>query len=227
MTGATVLVHWSAMLKLKIIIGSTRPTRAADIVAPWVIDQAKAHGAFDVDVLDLRDWSLPLFQEHMGTIGDFKDPTYSEPIVRQWNRTLKEADAVLVITAEYLHSVPGTLKNALDNVFVSWALRNKPLAAVGYSGGIAAGVRAVEHLMAIAIEAEAVPLRQTVLIPYVQEAFDAAGAPLDLRTRAAMAVMLDDLAWWGALLAHGRAQGELSPGVLRIRAATAAPQPAS
>ena len=163
----------------------------------------------------------------MGTIGDFKDPTYSEPIVRQWNQTLKQADAVLVITAEYLHSMPGTLKNALDNVFVSWALRNKPLAAVGYSSGIAAGVRAVEHLMAAAIEAEAVPLRQTVLIPHVQDAFDGAGAPRDLGTRAAMTVMLEDLAWWGALLAHGRAQGELLPGVLRIRAAVAAHQSAA
>jgi len=215
------------MLKLKIIIGSTRPTRAADVVAPWVIDQANAHGAFEVEVMDLRDWPLPLFQEHMGTIGDFKDPTYSEPIVRQWNHTLKEADAVLIITAEYLHSIPGALKNALDNVFVSWALRNKPLAAVGYSSGIAAGVRAVEHLMAVAIEAEAVPLRQTVLIPHVQEAFDDAGAPLDLGTRTAMTVMLDDLAWWGALLAQGRAQGELAPGVLRIRAAMADHQTAA
>jgi NAD(P)H-dependent FMN reductase len=215
------------MLKLKIIVGSTRPTRAADLVAPWVIDQAVAHGAFEVEVLDLRDWPLPLFQEHMGTIGDFTDPTYSEPIVRQWNRTLKEADAVLVITAEYLHSIPGALKNALDNVFVSWALRNKPLAAVGYSSGIAAGVRAVEHLMAVAIEAEAVPLRQTVLIPHVQDAFDDAGVPLDLGTRAAMTVMLDDLAWWGALLVQGRAQGELAPGVLRIRAAVAAHQTAA
>ena len=90
------------MLKLKIIIGSTRPTRAADLVAPWVIDQANAHGAFEVEVMDLREWVLPLFQEHMGTIGDFQDPTYSEPVVRQWNRTLKQADAVLVVTARVL-----------------------------------------------------------------------------------------------------------------------------
>jgi NAD(P)H-dependent FMN reductase len=169
----------------------------------------------------------PMFQEHMGSIGDFNDPTYSEPVVRQWNRTLKEADAVLVVTAEYLHSMPGVLKNALDNVFVSWALRNKPLAAVGYSSGIAAGVRGVEHLMAAAIEAEAVPLRQTVLLPHVQAAFDEAGVPLDPGTRSAMTVMLDDLAWWGALCAQGRAHGQLAPGVLRLRAAMSAQQPAA
>src|SRR5271166_5460 len=106
------------MSKLKIIVGSTRPNRAADRVTPWVERRAREDGRFDVEILDLRDWALPLFQEHMGSIGDFSDPTYSDPVVRQWNRTLKEADAVLIVTAEYLHSVPGVLKNALDSVFV-------------------------------------------------------------------------------------------------------------
>jgi NAD(P)H-dependent FMN reductase len=212
------------MLNLKIIIGTTRPTRAADLVQPWVVGQARAHGAFDVEALDLRDWPLPLFQEHVGSIGDFRDPTYSVPIVREWNLKIKEADAVLVVTSEYLHSIPGVLKNALDSIFVSFALRNKPIAAVGYSGGVAAGTRAVEHLMSIAIEAEMAPLRQTVLIPHVTAAFDDAGAPIDVATSVAMSVMLDDLAWWAALLANGRAQGELPPAVFRMRAALAALQ---
>jgi NAD(P)H-dependent FMN reductase len=212
------------MLNLKIIIGTTRPTRAADLVHPWVVAQARAHGAFDVEALDLRDWPLPLFQEHVGSIGDFRDPTYSVPIVREWNLKIKEADAVLVVTSEYLHSIPGVLKNALDSIFVSFALRNKPIAAVGYSGGVAAGTRAVEHLMAIAIEAEMAPLRQTVLIPHVTSAFDDAGVPIDMATSVAMSVMLDDLAWWAALLANGRAQGELPPAVFRMRAALAALQ---
>ena len=212
-------------MQLKIIIGSTRPTRAADRVAPWVVERASAHQALDVEVLDLRDWGLPMFQEHIGTIGDFNDPTYSDPVVRQWNRKLKEADALLVVTPEYLHSIPGVLKNALDNVFVSFALRNKPLAAVGYSIGVAAGVRAVEHLMDAAIESEMVPLRNTVLIPKVDTAFDAHGVPVDPMTNIAMTVMLDDLAWWAALLAQGRAQGELPPATFRVRAALAAMAP--
>ena len=61
------------LLKLKVIIATTRPTRAADRVAPWVVRSATEHGAFDVEVLDLRDWPLPIFQEHLGTIGDFSD----------------------------------------------------------------------------------------------------------------------------------------------------------
>jgi len=210
------------LLKLKIIIASTRPTRSADRVAPWVVRSATEHGAFDVEVLDLRDWPLPIFQEHLGTIGDFSDPTYSVPIVRDWNRKLKETDALLVVTAEYLHSIPGVLKNAFDNVFVSFALRNKPIAAVGYSVGVAAGVRAVEHLFAIAIEAEMVPVRDTVLIAKLESAFGVEGVPTDFATRTAMAIMLDDLAWWSAALERARAGGELVPGSFRLRAALSA-----
>ena len=209
------------MSKLQIIIGSTRPTRAADLVVPWVTSRSISHGAFEVEVIDLRDWPLPLFGEHLGTIGDFRDPTYSDPIVKRWNQKVKEADAYLVVTPEYNHSVPGVLKNAIDNVFVSFALRNKPVAMVGYSGGLAAGVRAIEHLAQIVIEAEAVPLRNSVLIPNVTEAF-VDGNPKDPMTEVSLQIVLDDLAWWSALLESGRAQGELVPGSFRARADLAA-----
>jgi NAD(P)H-dependent FMN reductase len=201
--------------KIQIIVGSTRPSRAADKVIPWVVDRALRHADLDVEVIDLRDWPLPIFQEHAGSIGDFSDPTYSDPIVKRWNQKIKEADGYLIITPEYLHSIPGGLKNALDSVFVSWGMRNKPVAAVAYSTGVAAGVRAVEHLAAIAIEAEAVPLRNTVLIPFVQNAFDANDQPKDAMTDIAMTVMLEDLAWWSNLLSKGRADGELVPGTMR------------
>ena len=204
-----------ALTKLQVIVGSTRPARAADRVTPWVVDRAGHHGAFDMEVVDLRDWPLPLFQEHRGSIGDISDPTYSDPLVRAWNKKIKSADAFLIVTPEYLHSLPGALKNALDNVFVSYGMRNKPVAAVAYSTGVAAGVRAVEHLAAVAIEAEAVPLRNTVLIPFVESAFDDNERPKDPMTDIAMTVMLDDLAWWSKLLERGRAEGELAPGTQR------------
>jgi len=210
------------MHKLQIIVGSTRPTRAAERVFPWVLDRAERHGGFEVELLDLRDWPLPFFQEHMGTIGDFADPTYSDPIVKAWNNKLAEGDAFLIVTSEYNHSVPGQLKNAIDNVFVSFALRNKPIGFVGYSGGVAAGTRAVEHLALIAIEAEAVPLRNTVLIPFVAEAFRDDGEPAAHATDIALSITLDDLAWWSDVLSRARGDGELLPGTLRARAAAAA-----
>lgn len=210
------------MSKLLIIIGSTRPTRAADLVIPWLTRAAKEHGGFDVEVADLRDWPLPIFTEHFGTIGDINDPTYSDPLVKAWNNKIKEHDAFIVVTPEYNHSVPGGLKNAIDTVWLSFGFRNKPVAFVGYSGGVGGGIRAIEHLNHVFVETESVPLRNTVVIPQVQDAFDEAGEPVSPMTRVATSVMLDDLAWWSAALDKARAGGELVPGNFRVRAALAA-----
>jgi NAD(P)H-dependent FMN reductase len=212
------------MSKVLVIVGSTRPGRAADLVAPWVISRAREHEGFDVEVADLRDWPLPIFAEHAGTIGDINDPTYSEPIVLAWNKRVKEADAYIVITPEYNHSIPAVLKNAIDTVWLSFGFRNKPVAAVGYSGSVGAGIRAIEHLAHVFIEAEAVPIRSTVVIPFVRTAFGDDGEPVDPEAGIRLQVMLDDLAWWSAALEKARAEGELTPGTFRARAALAAAQ---
>ena len=212
------------MPKLLVIVGSTRPTRAADRVLPWITSRVLAHDGFEVELADLRDWPLPIFAEHMGTIGDMSDPTYSEPIVRAWNEKVKRADAFIVITPEYNHSVPGGLKNAIDNVWMSFGFRNKPVAAVGYSGGVGGGIRAIEHLAHMFVEAEAVPLRNTVVIPYVHAAFDDKDEPVNVATDISLQIMLDDLAWWSSVLNKARAEGELIPGGIRARAALAAPR---
>jgi NAD(P)H-dependent FMN reductase len=211
-------------MKLQIIVASTRPTRAADKVVPWVVNRAALHDAFEAEVIDLRDWQLPMFSEHAGSIGDPKDPSYSDQIVRQWNRKIAEGDAYIVITPEYNHSVPGELKNAIDSVFFSFAFRNKPMAMVGYSGGIGGAIRAIEHLAQIAVEVEAAPLRSTVVLPFVDKVFTPDGEPADQATEVSLQILLDDLAWWAAALRDARAAGELPPGKIRARmAATAAP----
>ncbi len=204
--------------KLQVIVGSTRPERQADTVARWVVNRAAAHGAFEVETLDLRDWPLPMFAEGIKTIGDFANPTYSDPLVKRWNQKIAEAHAYLFITPEYNHSIPAVLKNAIDNVFVSFAFRNKPAAFVGYSGGQIGGARAVEHLAHIAIEAELVPLRNTVLLASVQRAFLPDGTPSDSLSSVALQIALDDLAWWAAVLTPARA-GQLTPGIMRMMAA--------
>ena len=210
------------MSKLLVIMGSTRPTRAADRVIPWVMSQAQARDGFDVELVDLRDWPLPFFAEHAGTLGDLADPTYSDPLVRSWNQKVRQADAFLLVTPEYNHSVPGALKNAIDSVWLSFGFRNKPVAALGYSAGIGGGIRAIEHLAQMFVEADAVPLRNATVIPFVNDAFDEQGRPVNPMTAAALTITLDDLFWWTSVLEKARAEGELVPGQLRARAAMAA-----
>lgn len=204
------------MHNLKIIVGSTRDGRAADHVVPWTARRVHDRAAFDVEVLDLRDWDLPMFAETVHTIGDFADPTYSQPLVRRWNHSVRDADAVVIITPEYNHSAPAVLKNALDSLFFSFALRNKPVALVAYSTGQVGGARSVEHLAHVLIEAEAVPLRNTVLIPTVHQAFDANGDPVNAATDNALTVLLEDLEWWAGVLAEARPTS-LPPAIIRAK----------
>jgi NAD(P)H-dependent FMN reductase len=187
------------MSKLQIIVGSTRPERACDPLVDWFGRRAVDHGAFDVEVLDLRDWPLPMFQEGRGTL-----PDYSAPIVKAWNEKIAEADAYVMVTPEYNHSFSGVLKNAIDSVFVSFAFRNKPVTAISYSGGPYGGARAIEQLALVMIEMEAAPLRTVMALPHLHQAFDESGEPTSEVTEKAAQLLLDDLAWWSDTLAAGR-----------------------
>ena len=207
------------MLKLQVIVGSTRPERNADVVMRWLAPAVRAMSAFEVELLDLREWPLPIFQETIASLGDFRDPSYSEPVVKRWNHKIKEADAYLIVTPEYNHSVPAVLKNAIDSVFFSFGFRHKAVAFVGYSMGVGAGVRSVEHLNHIMLEAEAVPTRTQTLIPFVTNAFDAEGKPVSPALDVTLTVMLEDLAWMAKTLKAARAEGAPAPAGLRIRAA--------
>jgi NAD(P)H-dependent FMN reductase len=206
------------MLSLKIIIGSTRPGRNADRVIPWVTTLAREHGAFGLDILDLRDWPLPMFGETLSTVGDPRNPTFSAPLVKRWNSAVAEGDAYLFITPEYNHGIPAVLKNAIDSVFATFAFRGKPAAYVGYSGGIGGGIRSIEHLAQVAIEAEMVPLRSSVVIPFVEAAFGPDGQPNDPNTSAAAKILFDDLAWWARALQRARTAGTLPPAAFRLMA---------
>ncbi|HUB10055.1 MAG TPA: NAD(P)H-dependent oxidoreductase [Myxococcales bacterium] len=209
------------MLELQVIIGSTRDGRQADPVLRWLVPAVQAHPAFHAEVLDLRDWPLPFFKETFATLGDPANPTYSDPLVKRWNEKIRAGDAFLLVTPEYNHGPSGVLKNAIDSVFVSFGFRHKPVAFVGYSGGVGAGVRAVEQLNQVMLETEAVPVRTQTLIPFVTAAFDAAGKPVNATLGVGLGVMLDDLAWLGKALKTARAEGELPPPTVRMRAALA------
>ena len=210
------------MLNVKLIVGSTREGRSADLVAPWLIRTLEARQDLTLELLDLRDWELPIFRETLATVGDPHDPTFSSPIVREWNARIASGDAYIFLTPEYNHSVPAVLKNAIDSVFATFGFRNKPFGCVSYSGSIAGGSRAVEHLAHIGVEAEMVPLRNNLLFPRVGDAFDKAGEPKDPMSNLALTIFLDDLVWWGNALKTARQQSELPPAFFRHMAAQVA-----
>ena len=188
-----------AMPRIAIIVSTTREGRFGDKPAQWIFRLAKARGAADFEIVDLRDYPLPLFNEPIS-------PAYAAPkneVAQRWAKKLAGFDGYIFVTAEYNHSVPGVLKNALDHLFPQ--LNRKPVAFVGY--GAVGAARAVEHLRLIVVELQAAPLRNGVhiglaeFIGMLQQGKTFADYPY---LEQSANVLLDDLLWWTNTLKTGR-----------------------
>jgi NAD(P)H-dependent FMN reductase len=178
--------------KIAVIIGSTRPTRFGDKPAQWIFDHVKARGDVDAELVDLKDYSLPLFD---APASDLWMPTPNAEAAR-WQAKLKEFDGYVFVTAEYNRSVPGALKNAIDWAYSPFI--KKAAAFVGY--GSVGGARAVEHLRNIMVEVQAVPVRHAIhigggdfmQIMFGQKTWDETKTNFD----AFVPEFLDNLVWW-------------------------------
>ena len=178
-------------LRLAIIIGSTRQGRFAPTVATWFADHARGRTDLVVDIIDLAEDRLP-------------DVLSAQPApsVAAMSQRLTAADAFVVVTPEYNHSFPASLKNAIDWHFKEW--RAKPVGFVSY-GGMSGGLRAVEHLRQVFVELHAVTMRDGVSFHGVWGLFDTDGQPKDAAgSRKAATAMLDQLTWWGQALRDAR-----------------------
>lgn len=182
---------------LAIIIGSIRPDRFGPTPASWLAEEAQLHGSFDVDVIDLGDYALP-----MELAGD--DPAATPPAgVLRLGERLAEADAFVLVTPVYNRSYSAALKTAIDWFYAEWALR--PVSFVSY-GGNTGGLTSIEHLRGIFPEFPAVTVKNFISLPEFWTFFDPGGLPTDrekLRGRAA--AVLDELAWWAPMLREARA----------------------
>lgn len=181
--------------KIAIIVSSTRPTRFADIPTVWIKAQAEARDDMDLEVVDLRDYPMPLFDE---VASNAWAPTQN-PVAVKWQKKLAEFDGYIFVVAEYNRSVTGALKNALDQAYVEWA--HKPFGAVAY--GSMGGTSALAHLRMIGVELQMVPVRNSVHIGggdfwKVHPGFGGSGNLGDIEAGllASAKAMLDDMAWW-------------------------------
>jgi NAD(P)H-dependent FMN reductase len=190
------------MPRIAIIIGSTRDTRFADKPAEWIYTLAEKRIGWDVELVDIRDYHLPFFNE---VASNLWVPSKDEN-VRKWQRKIDEFDGYIFVTAEYNRSVPGSLKNALDQAYVEW--NRKPAAALGY--GATGGTRAVEHLRSIAIELQMVPVRSAVHISgseFMKVHPMRGNEPISSIEDAILPganAMLDELEWWTRVTITGR-----------------------
>src|ERR1700719_2064340 len=185
------------MLRIAIIIGSTRPGRNGEAVAKWVYEVAKKRGDAEFELVDIKDFNLPLLDEPVPpSMGQ-----YSKPHTKAWAAKVGSFDAFVFVTPEYNHGTSGALKNAIDFLFAEW--NNKAAGFVGY--GSAGGVRAVEHLRLVMAEVQVATVRNQVALSLFTDFENFTTFKPAAFHEKAVNQMLDQLIGWSGALAALRA----------------------
>ncbi|HWK14497.1 MAG TPA: NAD(P)H-dependent oxidoreductase [Rhizobiaceae bacterium] len=189
--------------KIAVVIGSTRPNRFADKPAQWIADLARARGDLEVEVLDLRDFPMPMFDEELSPAWA---PSKDEAAQR-WQKKVAEFDGFIFTAAEYNRGPTAVLKNALDYAYNEWG--RKVAAFVGYGG--VGGARAVEQLRLNAVELQMAPIRAGVHIlwpDYAQVAQQGKNLSELEHLNQSGRDMLDQFVWWTKALKTARDAGK-------------------
>lgn len=193
-------------MKIQIILGSTRSGRVIEPVGKWVASAAENIADFEVELVDLADYDMPLFNEPISP--RFNPHREIDPKVKPFLDKLGAADGYVFITPEYNHSIPAVLKNAFD--YITFEIQKKPAAIVSY--GTVGGARAAEHLKAILVEGKAAVVPEATTLMNPTDALDTEGKlkgellanPWGPQT--ALSTTLSELAWWAQTLKVGRAE---------------------
>ncbi len=180
------------MIRIAIIIGSTRPGRKAETVARWVYEIAHRRSDAEFEIVDIKDFDLPLLDEPIPPMMG----QYTHQHTKDWSAKIASFDAYVFVTPEYNHSTSGALKNAIDFLYHEWV--NKAAGFVGYGG--ASGIRAVENLRLIMGELQIADVRAQVglsLLTDFENFSDFKPAPHHEKS---VNAMLDQVIAWGGAL---------------------------
>lgn len=181
------------MLKVAIVVGSTRPGRKADAVAKWVLEIATRRADAQFEIVDILDFELPLLDEPVpAAMGEGR---YTKPHSAAWSAKIASFDAFVFVTPEYNHGISGALKNALDFLYPEW--NDKAAGFVGYGG--AGATRSVEQLRLVLAELQMATVRNQVALSLREDFEDGKFQPRPYQAKAVKGVLEQVIAWGGAL----------------------------
>ncbi|MDO8577007.1 MAG: NAD(P)H-dependent oxidoreductase [Candidatus Daviesbacteria bacterium] len=186
------------MVKIQIILGSTRQKRFSEKPGKWIFELLQRREGIEAELIDLRDYPLPFFDEPISPA--MSKGEYSNKEAERWAEKVAEANGYIIVTPEYNHGYSAVLKNALDYVYSQW--NNKPVGFVAYGG--MGGARAVEQLREVAMELQMVPIRAAVHIPAFWTLLDDKGNLKTETLNESAEAMLDQLIWWTKVLKEAR-----------------------
>ena len=179
------------MVKIGIIIGSTRPGRVGEAVAKWVYEIAKTRDDAEFELVDIKDYNLPLLDEPAPAATQ----KYTKDHTKKWSAKISELDGFIFVTPEYNHSTSAALKNALDYLYKEWT--NKAAGFVSY-GGIG-GARAVESLRPMMAQFKIADVREQVMLSLTDDFKDGILNPNSRHEKSANNVFDQVIAWSTAL----------------------------
>ena len=186
------------MVKLQVIVGSTRPNRVGKGVGEWVYEVAKKRPDIEVELVDVADFDLPLLDEPAPpSVGE-----HTKEHTKKWAAKIAEADGYIFVTGEYNHSIPGALKNAIDFIYKEW--NNKAAGFVSY--GSNGGSRAVEHLRSVMGEIQIADIREQLLLSLLNDFEGYTTFKPTAAHEQKLNTVIDQLVSWTTAMATVRAQ---------------------
>jgi NAD(P)H-dependent FMN reductase len=187
------------MLRIGIIIGSTRPGRRGEAVAKWVYEIAQKRSDAEFEIVDIKDFNLPLLDEPMSPmLGQ-----YTHQHTKTWSAKIASFDAYVFVTPEYNHGTSGALKNAIDFLYNEWV--NKAAGFVSYGG--ASGTRAVENLRLVMGELQVADVKAQVGLSLFTDFEDFSVFKPAPQQEKSVNAMLDQVIAWGGALSSLRDKG--------------------
>src|SRR3989475_4065607 len=180
------------MLRIAIIIGSTRPGRRGGAVAKWAYEIAQRRRDAEFKLVDIKDFTLPLLDEPMPPIMG----QYTHDHTKTWSAKIASFDAYVFVTPEYNHATSGAPKNAIDFLYGEWV--NKVAGFIAYGG--VSGARAVENLRLVMGELQVATVRAQVgLSMFTDFENFSVFKPAPMQEKAVNSMLDQVTAWGGAL----------------------------
>lgn len=191
-------------MKLQVIVSSTRPNRVTPRLAQWIANEAGQLPDTEVEIVDLADYPMPFLDEPASP--RYNPNRQPNEQAQEWMNKIAEGDAYIFVTAEYNHSIPGVLKNAID--YLTFEMARKP--ATVASHGTVGGARATMHLKEILSESRAAVIPTQLAIAGMSEKIDEEGRlseeqqALPYGPQTSLKNMLGELKWYSDALAAAR-----------------------
>jgi len=177
-------------LYIPVLAGTTREQRKSIYAARLVAEVGNTFDEVETEVIDPKDFIFP---------GDGNDPEGKDV---RYTAITDRAVGFFIVSPEYNHSMPGSLKRMLDSELKNYV--HKPVAFAGASSGQWGGVRAIEALVTTVREMGMVATFTDMHFPKVQDLFDDNGVLLDERYREYVKASWIELIWMTKVLQHGR-----------------------